>query len=238
MASMKTIVTRERLALVGDGLLMTASAFSVIIGLSALLIAPAGTPRPGTEWAAALSSILSMSVVALVPILVWVMHGRRLSLMAVLGGLLGALSAGFVFVGFVALSALLGLLVSPIWDSEFAGPIAMLVVVSVAVLALVLWLLADAIRDLGPHLRAHLRIDVLRLVSAAILAAFCVGVAMWTANHPGDESSEALIFALVAGLGGALAVLGAETLTALTSSKGAQPASPTNTGGGRPGVFL
>ena len=119
-----------------------------------------------------------------------------------------------------------GCLVSPFTDSEFAGPIALLVVVSGAFVALVLWLVVGAIRDLGAGRRAHVRIDVLRLASAAILATFSVGVAVWIANNPGDESGEALIFAMVAGLGGALAVLGAEALTALSSERLGPPATP------------
>lgn len=232
MASRTTIVTRERVSLVGDALLMTAAAFGVIIGLTALFVAPTGTPEPGMEWVTALGSLLSMGVVVVVPILVWLLHGRRLSAMAVLGGVVGALSAGVVFMAMAAVSALLGLLVSPFTDSEFAGPIALLVVVSAAFVALVLWLVADAIRDLAADRRSRVRIDVLRLVSAAVLAAFSVGVAVWTANNPGDESGEALIFAMLAGLGGALAVLGAEALTALSADRLGPPASPTLTSGG------
>jgi hypothetical protein len=226
MASMRTIVTRERLSLIGDALIMTAAAFSVIMGFSVLLVAPTGTPEPDMGWATAVSSLLSMSVVVVVPLLVWLMHGRRLSGMAVLGGLAGAFSTGIVFMGIAALSALLGLLVSPLTDSEFAGPIAMLVIVSAAFVALGLWLVADAIRDLAPARRAHQRIDALRLACFAILAMFAAGVAVWTANNPGEESGEAIIFAMVAGLGGGLAVLGAEILTALASSGKAPPSDP------------
>lgn len=233
MASMKTIVTRERVSLIGDALLMTAAAFSVIIGFSALLVAPTGTPEPEMGWATALSSILSMAVVVVMPLLVWLMHGRRLSGMAVLGGLVGAFSTGIVFMGIAALSALLGLLVSPLTDSEFAGPIAMLVIVSAALVTLVLWLVVDAIRDLAPARRAHPRIDALRLACFAILTTFAVGVAVWTANNPGEESGEAIIFAMVAGLGGALAVLGAEVLTALASRGKVSPSDPAVTS--RPG---
>lgn len=230
MASMTRIVTRERLAIFGDALLMTAAAFGVIIGLSGLLIAPTGTPEPGTEWAAALSSILSLVVVVVVPVLVWIMHGRRVTIHAVVGGVLGALSAGFVFFAIVALSALLGLLLSPVTDSEFAGPIAMLVVVSAAFVALVFWLVVDAIRDLAPNRRANLRIDLLRLVSVVVLVALSVGVALWTFDRPGDESGEALVFAMVAGLGGALAVAGAETLTSLAAArKDSAPPAPVHT---------
>lgn len=235
MAAITTIITRERVALIGDALLMTAAAYSVIIGFSGLLVAPTGTPEPGMEWATALSSILSMAVVVIVPVLVWLMHGRRLSGMAVLGGLVGALSAGFVFMGIVALSAVLGLLVSPFTDSEFAGPIAMLVVVSAAFVVLVIWLVAWAIQDLAHDRRVHVRIDVARLVSTAILVAFSAGVALWIADNPGDESGEAMIFAMFAGLAGALAVFGAEVLTSLSSRGKArknEPALPSGGAGG------
>jgi hypothetical protein len=237
MASMRPFFTRERMELVGDALLMTAATFSVTMGLTAIIVAPSGTPEPGMEWATALSSILSLVVVVAIPVLVWLMHGRRLSGMAVLGGLVGGFSAGVLFMGFVAMSAVLGFLVSPFTDSEFAGPIAMLVVVSAALVGLVLWLAAGAIRDLAPGRRHQRRIDVLRLLSTAILIVFSIGVAMWIAGHPGDESGEALIFAMVAGLGGALAVLGADVVTTLSSSSPAPPASPALTpGGGDPGT--
>jgi hypothetical protein len=231
MASMKSIVTRERVALAGDALLMTAAAFSAVIGLTAVLVAPTGTPEPGMEWATALSSVLAMAVGVVVPILVWLMHRRRLTGMAVLGGVLGGLSTGIVFMGMVALSALFGLLASPFTDWEFAGPVAMLVVASAAFVAVGLWLVVEAIRDLGPARRAHLLIDVLRLVSAVVLTVVTVGVAVWIGSHPGDESAEAPVYAMVVGLGGAFAVLGAELLTGLSKPK-APPASPALTGGG------
>jgi hypothetical protein len=93
----------------------------------------------------------------------------------------------------------------------------MLVVVSTTFVVLVIWLVAWAIQDLAHDRRVHVRIDVARLVSTAVLVVFSVGVALWIADHPGDESGEAMIFAMVAGLAGALAVFGAEVLTSLSS---------------------
>jgi hypothetical protein len=236
MAAIRPFFTRERMGLVGDALLMTAAAYGVIMGLAALLVTPTGTPEPGREWATALASLLLMGVVVAMPVLVWLMHGRRLSGMAVLGGLVGAFATGFVFMGLAALSAVLAVIVSPFTDSDFGGPIAMLVLVSAAFVGLVLWLAAGAIRDLATGRRSHVGIDILRLISLAILVAFSVGVAMWTADHPGGESGEALVIAMLAGLGGALAVLGADAMTSLSPSAKAPPPTPALTpGGGDPG---
>ena len=153
---------------------MTAAAFSVVIGVSTVLIALDRSPSPGTEWLAALSSLLSLAVIVAVPVLVWLLHSRRPSLMAVIGGVLGAASTGVVFFVVVALSALLGFVVSPFWGAEYAGLLIALLLLAVAGVATVIWLVLLAIRDL-----------------------------------------DALIFALVAGIAAALAVLGAEIATAL-----------------------
>jgi hypothetical protein len=57
----------------------------------------------------------------------------------------GAFSTGPVFMGVFALSALLGLIASPFTDSEFAGPVAMLILAAVGFVAVVVWLVVDAI---------------------------------------------------------------------------------------------
>lgn len=218
MTSIKRFVTTQRLAIIGDGFLMTAAAFSLVIGVSTLVVAPTGTPAPGTEWLAALSSLLSMAVVVAVPILVWVLHGQRLSIMAVLGGFLGAASTALAFFGFATLSVLLGLAISPMWDSEFAGPLLMLIAVAAVCVAAVAWLVVAAIRDLATK-RDHPWVDALRLLSASVLIVYTAGVTLWITSHPNDESIDALIFAMVAGISAALAVTGAEILTALSASR-------------------
>jgi hypothetical protein len=226
MASLRAIVTRDRLALVGDALLLTAAAFCLVTGLTALFVAPTGAPEPGMEWATTIGSLLSMAMVVVIPVLVWLLHGRALSGMAVLGGAVGAFSTGLVFMGVVALSALLGLLASPFTDSEFAGPVAMLILAAAGFVAVVVWLVVDAIRDLAARRRRYPRIDALRLLSAVILVVFAAGMAVLIVSNPGvGEVADAPVFVMVAGLAGALAVAGAETLTGLTSRGTAPPAS-------------
>ncbi|HZL80805.1 MAG TPA: hypothetical protein VFC06_02510 [Demequina sp.] len=81
--------------------------------------------------------------------------------------------------------------------------------------ALVGWLVADAVRDLAPSRRAHTRLDVVRVVSASTLVVFAIGVALWHARHPGDESGEAIIFAMASGVSGAMIATGAQVATGL-----------------------
>ena len=111
-----------------------------MIGLGAVLVAPE------TEWMVAASSIMSLLVAVIAPIGVWVAHGRRLSLAAVAGGLVGGFCSGFVLMVLVAVAAVVDLLLG----SAFAGPMTVLGLVCLGYLAVVGWLIADAVRDLGP----------------------------------------------------------------------------------------
>jgi len=104
-------------------------------------------------------------------------------------------------------------------SSEFGGLIAVLVLVGAAFVALLVWLVADGLRDLPLSRRVHLRLDVVRFISVAVLVIFAIGVALWTARHPGDESCEAIIFAVMAGVGAAMIVPGAEAATSLAAHR-------------------
>jgi hypothetical protein len=54
---------------------------------------------------------------------------------------------------------------------------------------------------------------------AAVLVVFAIGVALWTAGHGGDGSGEAVIFAMLAGVGAAMSVTGAEVATSLAARR-------------------
>ena len=222
MPSIKAFATRENLTLVADAFLMTAAAFGLVIGVSTFLIAPDGEPTPQMEWLGALGSLLSMWVILVVPVLVWVGHGRPVSLPAVLGAVLGAATTGIVLLGVVALSALLSLAISPFWAADYAGPLLMLIVIGAACVATLCWLVVVAVRDLVGQ-RSHPWRDSLRLVCCLVLVGYAAGVGMWITDHPGDDSLDALVFALVAGITAALAVFGAEILTAPTTMRKEDP---------------
>lgn len=230
---LRTIVTRERRQLVGDALVVTAAGFAVVIGVSTILVAPTGEPRPGMEWATSIATLLTMATAVALPILVWLLHGRRLSWQAVLGGVVGAATAGPVFMAVAALSMVLGVLISPFSDSEFAGPLAMLVIVAIAFAAVALWRLVDAIRDLRSGTPEHRGLDLVRIASMVALVVVTAGTAWWVTEHPGDESGEALIYMMLFGLSGAMAVAGAEVLSSLAAA-GPKGAPPVATSGSDP----
>lgn len=215
MASIRAVVTRERALLAGDAVLVTAAACGAALGGAGLATAPDGGAEPPV-WVQGLSLVLSLAVVIGGPIAAWVLHGRRLTWIAVLGAVLGGMLAGVVVPGAALLASALGLVLTPVTGSEFAGPIALAVLLVAAFAALVVWLVADAARDLRRTPREHARLDVVRIVSAAVLLVVVAGVAIWVVSHPSDaESGDVAAFAIAAGVVGGLAVSGAEAATAL-----------------------
>ena len=171
-----------------------------------------------------------MSVVIAVPVLVWLMHGRRLSLSAVLGGAMGACSTGVVFIVVVAAASLVDLVITPLTGWEYTGPLAMLAVISIGALVLIVWLIIDAIRDLAATNRSHPLIDVLRLVSVVTLGDLHCWRDHVDSRPPGDETVEALVFALVAGLSAAPWQLWAPS----SSPPSGRPDAPPKATGRRP----
>lgn len=113
-----------------------------------------------------------------------------------------------------------GMAISAITGSELAGPITMLAVAGLVVLALAVWLVRDAVRDLSGEHRVHPRLDVVRLVAVGVIAVVAAGSLVWARTHPGDESAELSAFALMAGLAGGVVTLGAEAGVALWNGRG------------------
>jgi drug/metabolite transporter (DMT)-like permease len=227
MSSLKSVVTRERGTLAGDACLVTAAAFGLVMGALALTFMPEGEPPEDTTWVQLLSAVLSLAVVIVGPLVAWRLHGRPLTWIAVLGAVVGGFVLGNV-VGILVMLVFVPLvwLVSSVSSSEFGGLIAVLVLVGAAFVALLVWLVADGVRDLPLSRRVHLRLDVVRFISVAVLVIFAIGVALWTARHPGDESGEAIIFAVMAGVGAAMIVTGAEAATSLAAQKKAGTGVP------------
>ena len=120
--------------------------------------------------------------------------------------------AGLVFQALVAFSMLLGLALSPITDAEFAGPIGLLVLVSVAFALIVVALAVLAIRDLGHNRRMHVGLDVVRLCSLAILAVYAIGALVVALTSEDPERGEAMIFVIAAGLSAAVMVFTADVV--------------------------
>ncbi|HEX5336522.1 MAG TPA: hypothetical protein VFW55_11610 [Propionicimonas sp.] len=227
MTSLKSVVTKERRALAGDACLVTAAAFSLVMGALALTFLPEGEPPEDMTGVQLLSALFSVAVMIVGPLVAWRLHGRRLTWIAVLG----AVAGGFVMGNIAGMLAMLMLapvvwLVSSVSGSEIAGLVAVIVVVGGAFVALLVWLVVDGVRDLSSSRREHPRLDVVRFISAAVLVVFAIGVALWTARHPGDETGEAILFAIMAGLGAAMIVTGAEAATGLAAQRRAGTGVP------------
>lgn len=212
MASETGVRTPERVELAADAALLTSAAFALVTALTAL-VAPEGEVQGTASLLTAAGSLLSLALLAAGPLLAWRLHGRPLTWGAVLGGLTGGfLAAAAAMV--VALGAMvLGRLTSVLANNEDIGPLAVLAVLGVISVVVIARLVFAAVRDLAPSRREHFRLQVIRLVCAAIVAVAATGVAIWTVRHPGGTQSQALILGMAAGLAGACAVAGAEFWT-------------------------
>ena len=105
-------------------------------------------------------------------------------LMPVIGGALGSVMGGGEFAPLIALGVLGGIVFA-------AG---------------VVFALIDAVQGLRRTDRARSRLDVGRIVAAAVVVVFVVGVLAATLLNPGSEIAEAYLFALLAGVVGGLFV--------------------------------
>lgn len=221
MAGLKAVVTKERATLAGDACLISASAFGAVIGPLALLTTEVGLEdSSGLATALAALNALTMPVTAIVgPLLAWRLRGLALTWPVAFGGALGGLASGALVLPVLALAGGVGWLVSLVTGSELAVSITMAALIGAAFITLVVWLLADAIHDLAPTRRVHPRLDVARIVAAVVFVIFTTGVTIWTINHPGDESGEALIFAIAVGIGGAAIAIGAQVAAALATRR-------------------
>ena len=163
---------------------------ATLIGDSALLAAV-------TVFAAPASLVIG-------PAAAWWLHGRRFDKRAALAGGIGLVSAiVMVFALYFAVVGI-GSAVGPVGGSEFGLGIALFAVVGAAFLAVLIALDVDAVRDLSPARRAHVRLDVVRLVATAIIVVVTpIVFAVQTAN-PGSEVGDIGPFALMAATIGAV----------------------------------
>lgn len=216
MTALSTVITRERLTLAGDALLLTAATFAAVTGLLALAVG-AG-PTDGNRWVEGLSAVFSLGSVIAGPIIAWRLHGRRITRPALLGGVLGVPGGALLTGPFLGLFAGLGMLVSLVTGSEVAGPATVLGLAGLGLAFLTGWLVRDGVRDLARE-RKHLALDRARIAAAAALLVVVAGSLLWAALTPDVESVELVAFAALGGLSGAAIVIGAEVATAIVAGR-------------------
>jgi len=216
MSNESTGSRRERLTLAADGLLLTAGAFGVFAGASFVLVSVAGGVPLGEDPARALTAplqfiswLLTVIGFALGPIVTWLLYRRRFTWRAVLGGVFGSWAGGLVVWAIAMLVAGVTFLVKAVTGSEYGGAIGMLVLIVLAVIMLIAWLVVDAVRDLSASRRAHVGLDVGRLVTTLGVLAFGAGTG-YVMQTSGNADPEAGVFMLMAGILGATAVFAAD----------------------------
>ena len=232
MSSQTGPLKRPHAALIADSCLLTAGALAAL-GLPGLLFVGLGLIRvtengPGPDVLstvlAGFASMLLNAAIIVGPLSAWLLHGRRVSWVAVLGAVLGVVVAVIVLVPLTLLAVFVGTAVAPLASWEFAGPVAILAVVAAAFVALTVTLDVDAARDLVPTRRAHRRLDIARIVATVALIAF-VAVSVWLGfAKPASEAGEAGIFAFYAGAGGAVIVAVADAITTFVERREASRA--------------
>lgn len=227
MSPETSLTKRDHALLIGDGFMLTAATMAMAIGITLGLYVAAGSPGDTVYWALLNVTLMAAGGIAGV-IAAWMLHGRRITGAASVGGLLGVVASSVVMPAFVFVAYLLGLLASIFTAWEFAGPLAAAVVFGAAAVALMVWLLVDAMRDLAPSRRTHFRLDLARIGAALALVVLAVIVIVMAMQPDGAETAEAIIFALIAGVGGALMVAGADaaTLYAQRQKDAQTPAAP------------
>lgn len=196
-------IHQHKFDLAADALLLSSGLFALVGSFSITVVWLVGgfdrgtsvtPPTMSSGLLPGVGTVLLIAGVVVGPALAWHLHGRRLHwrLLLAIPALL-PVASGLGFVGMM-LARFFDLLLSPFTDSEFAGAICVLVLVSILYLTVLSHAIRDAMAPAGdPPMLERLRL--LCLTSLVVLA-FVVagGVAAGFA-----EIGEALIFAMVMG---------------------------------------
>lgn len=206
MATVRTFKLGSRARLAGDGGLLTAAALGIVMALVSLV-------ATGSHASNVAVMIGVAAVGLLAPLLAWRLHGRRLDGTATAGAAAGYLACALLVFALVMLMAILeraavaiGLFATVDGAAATLWSIAAAVVL-VAYLVAFAWLAADALRDISSRRRAHVPLDVARLVAMVVYACFCAGVIV---VGPTDTlRGDIAVFLLAPGATGAVVVIAA-----------------------------
>ena len=194
MASARTFKVGPRTVQAGDGGLLTAGAVGIVVGLDSLL------------GSAGMLAAVGFAIVLLAPLLAWWLHGRHVYGTATLGAILGFVVGGVVLFAALALGLPFGLDGTNIPGVVVLG----VAVLAAAYLIAIVWLDVDALRDLSPKRRTHVRLDIVRLLATAVYVAFIVGEIVWATGASNVDQVQVLVVLVGPGALGAAAVMGAD----------------------------
>ena len=219
MSALTRFLPLERRALMADALLFATAAGGSALGLLTLL----AEEVDDSGWYEPLSMALVLAVVLLCPLAAWRLHGRGVERRTVPGVAVGLLLSVLVVWALVVVVGGLSILVAgALGDTVSAGMVALLVTGALCV-SMVVWLVADALRDLARAHR-HVGLDLGRLAATVVAATTGAGVAVWAVLNPGHDPTELLAFAMAIGVVGAVAALGADVAATPTPA----PKAPTS----------
>ena len=214
---------RELLSLAGDGCLITAGTFALMMGAAFVLewlgVVPLGEPRgSGISLVLSfLSWLLQVGSFVVGPLLAWRLHGRRFGKADVPGLIVGFPVGGALVMPLAILGPLIDWFVGLFSPAKYAGAIGYLAFVVFAFLAVLVLVDVDALRDLSMTRRSHLPLDVGRLMATVAVVAFAsVGAAKMIA---GEGALEASVFLLLAAIQGASVVVVADVVAGLIAKR-------------------
>jgi len=214
---------RELLALGGDGCLLTAGTFALMISAAFVLewlgVVPLGEPHgSGISLALSfLSWLLQVGGFVVGPLIAWRLHGRGFGKADVPGLIVGFPVGGALVMPLAMLGPLIDWFVGLFTPAKYAGAIGYLAFVVFAFLVVLVLVDIDALRDLSVTRRSHLPLDVGRLMATAAVVAFAsVVVAKMIA---GEGALDAWVFLLLAGIQGAFVVVVADVVGGLIAKR-------------------
>lgn len=205
MTAKRLTISRKWCVLAGDGAVITAGTMSLLTG-AVLLVTGVMIKGSVPVWLEVGSGIAVLFGGLAGPIAAWLVHGERISAPAVIGALLSGPVTGTVFFAFVLASTALGWILRGVNDEEWFGPLVGAALVAAAFAALCAWLAVDALRDLRSSRREHVRVDVVRLASVAVIIVYSATVMVFSLRPGTGEVLEAIAFMLMGALAGGAAV--------------------------------
>lgn len=225
----------KRLVLAGDGCLITAGAFAVLMGISFGIdfgtgAEPAGG-GPGGPVGAVISGVawfIGIAGFGVGPLLAWLLSGRRLDRISIVAGVAGYPIGAAVVGVFSTLIMGASALSKALFGSQIVGPVVILAIIAVGFVALAVWLLALGTRDMRGA-REHIALDVARIFSTVAAIIFVAATLWYAFTHPGSDP-DASIFMLLAALMGGSVVTVADTVGRWLSQRMVHPvdaATPT-----------
>jgi len=210
MSVLTRLMPLERRTLVADALVLTTAVSAALLGLITLVEEEVGD----SGWYSWASSIVMFGVVLVCPYVVWRLHGHRATTSSALGAGAGFLGGGgLLWVGMMTVAGV-SLLVSWLSGGRVSEAVAAFVLLVTLLVALLVTLDVDALRDLA-RARTHRGTDVARLLATGLALVTAAGSLWYAMANPGQEPAALLAFGLASGVTGAAVALGADVATQL-----------------------